>query len=409
MSAELAGKTVALCVTGSIAAYKAVEVARLVIKAGGKVIPVMTKSAEKFVGPATFAGICGERVYDDMWDPSFDGELHVAIANRADVVAVVPCTADLLARLVHGRADDLVAALVLSAKGPVLAAPAMHPRMWSSAPTRANVVVLEGQEKIVLIGPVEGEVASGERGIGRMAEPAVIFEAIAGALRHGSDLAGRHLLVSAGPTVEDLDPVRFLGNRSSGKMGFAIAEAAAARGARVTLVTGPVTLPTPRGVDRVDVRGALEMRAALQHAAGPGLGGVDAVVMSAAVADYRAKDVAAQKIKKSADEISVELVKNPDLLAELGKLRGEGKKPMLVGFAVESGDDAQIVAYAKRKLVEKRVDLVVANSAAEAFGGDDNRALFVSHAGVEATPRTSKRALAGRILDRVLDTLRELD
>ena len=405
MTAPSTGKTVALAVTGSIAAYKAVEVARLLIKSGVKVIPVMTKSAEKFVGPATFAGICGERVYDDMWDPSFSGEMHIAIANRADAVAVVPATADFLARLAQGRADDLITALVLSSKGPVLVAPAMHPRMWSNPATVANVETLRKQGKISLIGPVDGEVASGERGVGRLSEPDAIAEAIVYSIRQISDLSGRHLLISAGPTVEDLDPVRFLGNRSSGKMGFAIAERAAARGAQVTLVTGPVSLPTPRGVARTDVRGALEMRDALQRE----IGKASAVVMCAAVADYRPKEIAVTKIKKSGDAISIDLIKNPDILAEMGAGRGAKKSPVLVGFAVESGDDAKIAAYAKDKLAKKMVDLVIANGADVAFGGDDNRALFVSQAGVDAQPVMSKLRLADRILDRVLDMLKKVD
>ncbi|MGH7281436.1 MAG: bifunctional phosphopantothenoylcysteine decarboxylase/phosphopantothenate--cysteine ligase CoaBC [Polyangiaceae bacterium] len=410
MTVPFSGKSVALAVTGSIAAYKAVEVARLLIKAGTKVIPVMTRSAEKFVGPATFAGICGERVYDDMWDPSFSGEMHVAIANRADLIAVVPATADFLARLAQGRADDLITALVLSSRGPVLVAPAMHPRMWSSPATALNVETLRKQGKIGFIGPVHGEVASGERGVGRMAEPQAIADAIIYSIQQSSAYSGRHLLISAGPTVEDLDPVRFLGNRSSGKMGFAIAEAAAARGAQVTLVAGPVSLPTPAGnVRRVDVRSALEMREAMHRAGGQGHGEPDVVIMCAAVADYRAKEIAAAKIKKGSDEISVSFVKNPDILAEIGKMRAARKSPVLVGFAVESGDDDAIAAYAKKKLVEKSVDIIVANAADVAFGGDDNRALFVSKSNVEPMPSMSKRALADRILDRVLDMLKQID
>ncbi len=281
--------------------------------------------------------------------------------------------------------------------------------MWANPATAANVEALRRQGKISLVGPVEGEVASGEKGLGRMAEPEAVFEATVAALGHASDFAGRHVLVSAGPTVEDLDPVRFLGNRSSGKMGFAIAEAAAARGAQVTLVAGPVALSTPHGVTRIDVRGAMEMRAALHRAIDLG---IDVLVMCAAVADYRPKEVATGKIKKSDDEITLTLVKNPDLLAEIGEKRGAATKPVLVGFAVESGDDDSICAYAKKKLAAKKVDLVVANSAESAFGGDDNRAFFVTSAGALALEPMPKRALADRILDRiraqVMDTLGRL-
>jgi phosphopantothenoylcysteine decarboxylase / phosphopantothenate---cysteine ligase len=399
MDAPLAGKTIALAITGSIAAYKAVEVARLFLKAGAKVIPVMTKSAEKFVGTATLTGICGERVYDDMWDPSFSGELHIAIASRADAIVVVPATADLLARLSHGRVDDLVTALVLSAKGPVFVAPAMHPRMWSHPQTVANTETIKQAGRVSFIGPVEGEVASGEHGLGRMAEPALIFQVVCTHFGKLGDYFDKHVLVSAGPTVEDLDPVRFLGNRSTGKMGFAIAEAAAERGAKVTLVAGPVALATPAGVNRIDVRSALDMRDALRSVAGDELEKVHVIIMAAAVADYRAKEISDSKIKKSGDSISIDLIKNPDILAEIGALRGSSKSPVLVGFAVETGDDASVIAYAKKKLIQKKVDLVVANSAQDAFGKDDNRAIFVSAKKEKAFETMSKLALGHVLLD----------
>ncbi|MEA2751545.1 MAG: phosphopantothenoylcysteine decarboxylase / phosphopantothenate---cysteine ligase, partial [Myxococcales bacterium] len=297
----LAGKTIALAVTGSIAAYKAVEVARLCIKAGAKVLPLMTTSARRFVGPVTLAGITGEPVATDMWDPAFPGEMHVTIAARADALVIVPATADLIARLAQGRADDLVTATALCARGPVLVAPAMHPRMWTHPATQKNIEELARQGRVTMIGPVEGLVASGESGIGRMVEPAEIVEAIARALRDetaGSgtgtatavsrDLAGRKVVVTAGPTHEAIDPVRYLGNRSSGRMGFAIAGAAAARGADVTLVAGPVALATPNGVKRIDVESAEQMQRALDDAMGADLANVDALIMAAAVADFRA-------------------------------------------------------------------------------------------------------------------------
>ena len=398
-NALLSGRTIALAVTGSIASYKAVEVARLCIKAGARVIPVMTKSAEHFLGPLTLAGICGEPVATTMWDPSFHGEMHVSIAERADVVAIVPATADVLARLAQGRADDLVTALALCAKGPVLAAPAMHPRMWAHPATQRNVAELVAQKRVALVGPVSGEVASGEIGTGRMAEPAAIFAAIAGALAP-RDLVGVRVVVTAGPTVEDLDPVRYLGNRSSGKMGFALAERAASRGAEVTLIAGPVALASPRGVKRVDVRGAISMRDALWEATGQDLSRTDALVMCAAVADYRPAHVSASKIKKQGAGASIDLVRNPDLLAEIGAARA-GARPVLVGFAVETDHAEGLVAYARQKLVAKKVDLIVANEAGVAFGGDDNRATLVAADGVEALERSSKHALADVILDRV--------
>ncbi len=398
-SRPLSGRTVALCVTGSIAAYKAVALARLLVKGGAKVLPVMTSSAAQFVGPVTFAGICGEPVASSMWDASFAGEMHVNLAQRADVVAIVPATADVLARLAHGRADDLLAALASCARGPVVAAPAMHPLMWGHPATVANVAALAAQKRVTLVGPVAGEVASGETGMGRMAEPEVIAAAIA-ALLSPRDLEGRHIVVTAGPTVEDIDPVRFIGNRSSGKMGFAIAERAAARGAEVTLVAGPVAIAAPPGVRCVEVRGAIAMRDALWRALGQDLSGADALVMAAAVADYRPAAPSVAKVKKGGDKATVDLVKNPDLLAEIGAKRG-GARPVLVGFAVETEGGDALIAYARRKLVEKRVDLVVANEARESFGRDDDRATLVTGDGAEPLALMDKLALADVVLDRV--------
>lgn len=408
---RLEGRTIALCLTGSIAAYKAVEVARLCLKEGAKVIPVMTPSAAKFVGPVTLAGICGEAVHQDMWDPAFAGELHVSLAARADAVALVPTTADLLARLAHGRADDLVACLALCARGPVVAAPAMHPRMWEHPATQRNVQELLRQGRVTLVGPVRGPVASGEEGMGRMVEPAQVVDGLVRSLAP-RDLTGARIVVTAGPTVEDVDPVRFLGNRSSGKMGFAVAERAALRGAEVLLIAGPVALETPAGVRRLDVRSALAMRQALWAAAGADLGGLDALIMAAAVADYRPATVSETKVKKEGETLTLPLVRNPDILAEVGATR-RGPRPVLVGFAVETTASAEpteggsegplgpLLAYARGKLGSKKVDLVVANEAQVAFGADDNRAVFVSEAGDEVLQRMSKARLADLLLDRV--------
>jgi phosphopantothenoylcysteine decarboxylase/phosphopantothenate--cysteine ligase len=393
-------RSIALCVTGSIAAYKAVELARLLRKGGLTVLPVMTASAARFVGAATFAGITGEPVATDMWDASLAGEIHVRLAERADLVAIVPATADLLARLAQGRADDLVTALALCARGPVVAAPAMHPRMWEHPATQRNVAELGAQKRVTLIGPVTGEVASGDVGMGRMAEPEAIAAAIAAALT-ARDLAGFRVVVTAGPTLEDIDPVRFIGNRSSGRMGFAVAERAAARGADVTLLAGPVSLPNPHGVRRVDVRGTTAMRAALWHALGPDLTRADALVMAAAVADYRPAESSPTKMKKGAECVALDLVRNPDLLAEIGEARGSGLRPVLVGFAVETEAGDALLASARQKLAAKHLDLVVANLAAESFGRADNRATLVSAAAVEALPALSKASLADVLLDRV--------
>jgi phosphopantothenoylcysteine decarboxylase/phosphopantothenate--cysteine ligase len=375
--------TIALAVSGSIAAYKAAEVARLLLKAGARVIPLMTRAAREFIGPMTLSGLCGEPVREAMFDPSFAGELHVELAREADVVLLVPATADLIARMASGRADDLLTALVLCAKGPVLAAPAMHPRMWSHPATQRAVAALRADGRVELIGPVDGEVASGERGVGRMADPDVIAKA-ALARATKQDLASLRVVVTAGPTIEDLDPVRFLGNRSTGKMGFAVAERAAARGAEVTLIAGPVNLPTPFGARRVDVRSALDMQGALRDALGPDLQGADVLIMSAAVADYRPASPSSTKRKRAAEPAALDLLPNPDLLAEIGAARARDasasrtKRPLLIGFAVETDTDERVVAEATRKLAAKQIDLIVANHASDAFGKDSNRATLIA-------------------------------
>lgn len=398
---------VALAVTGSIAAYKAVEVARLLVKSGYRVLPLLTSSATRFVGPVTLSGICGEPVATDMWDPSYPGELHVSIADRADVIAIVPATADVLGRLAEGRSDDLVTATALCARGTVLVAPAMHPRMWSHPATQRNVAELGRLGRVRLVGPVTGPVASGDVGMGRMAEPAAIVAAIAKLVRGGpADLAGKRIVVTAGPTFEPIDPVRFLGNRSSGKMGFALAARAARRGAIVTLVAGPVTLATPTGVDRRDVETAEQMRVALATALGPDLAGADAVVMAAAVADFRPANALTTKMKKDAasEPGAIGLARNVDLIAEIAGRRST-KKPMLVAFALETGNDDHVLAYAAKKLAQKRVDLVVANAAHESLGHGDNRIALVDESGASPFVAAAKETLADLILDRVAATI----
>lgn len=392
---------IVLAVTGSIAAYKAAEIARALRKAGARVIPVMTRAATELLGPLTLSGITGEKTLTDMWDPDFPGELHVDLARQADVVLIAPATADALARLAQGRADGLVTALALCAKGPVLAAPAMHPRMWSHPATQRNIATLRADGRVELIGPDDGEVASGESGLGRMTAPETIA-AVALARARKPDLTGLRIVVTAGPTVEDLDPVRFVGNRSTGKMGFAIAERAAARGADVTLIAGPVTLPTPFGLRRIDVRSALAMKSALWDAlGGQALDRADVLVMTAAVADYRPKEESAIKIKRSAQNMTIELVPNPDLLAEVGAAR-KGASPVLVGFAVETDTDERVIAAARGKLEAKRTDMIVANHAADSFGRDDNRATIVTRDEATSFGVLPKPDLADRILDRAL-------
>ncbi len=387
----LTGREVLLVVGGGIAAFKSALVARELQRAGASVETVLTHAGQRFISGVTFAGITGRAARVDLWDPSYPGELHIALTAKADLVVVAPATADLLARMVHGLADDLATTCLLAARGPVVVAPAMHPRMWEHPATHANVALLAARG-VVFAGPAVGPLASGESGIGRMVEPEDIALAAARALTP-QDLAGRRVVVSAGGTHEAIDPVRFVGNRSSGRMGYALAARARARGASVVLVSGPSALTPPGGVTVVAVRSAREMRDAVMTASV----GADAVVMAAAVADYRPADVAGEKIKKSADELTVRLVKNPDILAELGAHRAPDG-PMLVGFALET---SELVERARDKLKRKGCDLVVANLAVDGFEGEDNLVTLVTASEVEALPRLSKVEVADRILDRV--------
>lgn len=402
-----AGRTITLGVTGSIAAYKAVLVTRGLVKAGARVHVVLTAGAARFVGAPTFSGITGEPVDSDMFETA--GERHVALAAESDLVLVVPATADALARFATGRADDLLTALVLCARCPVVVAPAMHPSMWSHPATARNVATLRKDRRVHFAGPVSGEVASGESGLGRMMEPEDVLAFAAKLLDKSrstgapalKDLAGKHLVVTAGPTVEDIDPVRFLGNRSSGKMGFAIAERAAARGARVTLVAGPVSLATPAGVTRVDTRSALDMQGALRRV----MPQADALVMSAAVGDYRPATRLATKMKRGdRKDLSLLLKQNPDLLSEIGRGRS-GSRPLLIGFAVETGTDEEIVERARRKLRDKQVDVVVANHADESMGRDDNRVHVVSERSAVVVGPAPKIGIADSLLDWVAERL----
>lgn len=404
----LVRKRITVCVTGSIAAYKAVLVVRALIRAGALVQPVMTRSAKRFIGAATLAGLTGRPVRDAMF--GVPGEAHVALARDSDFILVAPATADLLARLANGHADDLVAATLLCARCPVLIAPAMHPRMWEHPATQRNAARLREISGWHLLGPAHGEVASGETGWGRMLEPEQIVAALeALAAIEGPEaadvapLAGRHVVVTAGPTVEDLDPVRFITNRSSGKMGFAIASSAARSGAKVTLISGPVALATPLGVERVNVRSALDMQGALALVLGEGLRGADALVMCAAVSDYRPRVVASAKLKRSAADIALELVPNPDLLAEIGRAR-QGIRPLLIGFAVETERGAALERAARHKLAQKRVDAIVANEASDALGTDDTRAIIVT-AGDAMAVAGPKASVADRIVEHIAKAL----
>ncbi len=392
---SLSGKRIVVGVGGGIAAYKAAELVRELGRRGAAVRVAMTPNATRFIGAVTFTGITGKPPVIDLWDASYAGEVHVELGAWAEAIVVAPATANLLARAAAGLSDDAVLATLRCADVPVLFAPAMHHRMWKSPPLQRAVDALR-TDGAAFVGPVHGKLASGEEGMGRMSEPVEIVASLEALLTTKQDLAGKTLLVSAGPTQEDLDPVRFLGNRSTGRMGYAIAERAVKRGARVILVSGPVSIAAPLGVELVNVRSASDMHGVIvarQH-------DVDAIVMTAAVADYRPREYATQKIKKT-DELTLELVKNPDILAELGASRTTAR-PVLVGFALETND---VVAYARDKLVRKRVDLVVANHPDDGLGGDTNVATLVHADGDEALGELTKHELADRILDWVAGRL----
>jgi phosphopantothenoylcysteine decarboxylase / phosphopantothenate---cysteine ligase len=387
----LAGRRVLLGVTGGIAAYKSAVLARLLTAAGADVTTVLTESATRFVGADTFAGLTGRPAFTSLWERP--GEvLHVRLAHETDLAVVAPITANVLAKLALGLADDLLTATLLEYRGPLVLAPAMHTGMWTAPATQANVETLR-RRGVVVVGPAEGALAHGDAGIGRMSEPEEIFHAV-GAAGGDRDLQGLHVVVTAGPTYEPIDPVRFVGNRSTGKMGIAVAAQAHARGARVTLVLGPGTVPAPAGVDVVRIETAEELRDAVR-----GLD-ADAVVMAAAVADFRPKAAADAKLKKDQGVPDLLLEPTPDVLSELAQGRRPGQ--VLVGFAAETHD---VEAAGRDKLVRKGVDLLVANLVGEAgtgFGADTNRAAILSAAGDDEPMRTwTKAELAAAICDRI--------
>lgn len=394
----LAGRRIVLGVTGSISCYKAADICSKLRQAGAAVEVVMTPAASQFITPLTFQSLTGREVILDMFRAG-EAEAHVEVARRAEALVIAPATADCIANLAHGTTPDMVTLTALATVAPILIAPAMDSQMWAHPATQANVEILKARG-VAFVGPMAGRLASGRMGAGRLAETPQVLGALRALLgRSGGDFAGRHIVVSAGPTREALDPVRFISNHSSGKMGFAIAEAARDRGARVTLVAGPVALETPWGVERIDVESVEAMLHALHVATQES----DAVIMPAAPADFRPATFANRKIKKTRDEdtMSVELVKNPDILASLA---GGGVR---VGFAAETENLAE---NAIEKLARKRLDFIVANDVTaegSGFGTDTNQVtLFHADGSVEALPIMSKYEVAHGILDRVKTLLR---
>lgn len=390
---HLAGVRVLLGVGAGIAAYKAADLVRRLRDAGAKVRVVLTANAAHFVNAATFQALSGHPVRDSLWDESAEAAMgHIELARWADEVLIAPATAGLLARLAQGQADDLLTTLCLATTAPLSVAPAMNQQMWAHAATQANLATLR-ERGVRVFGPDSGDQACGEYGAGRLLEPAQLVAELAAA-RAPRDLVGLRILVSAGPTFEDIDPVRFIGNRSSGRMGFAIAAAAAARGAQVRLVAGPVALATPAGVQREDVRSARQMRDAVLAQVATS----DIFIATAAVGDFRPDVVAASKLKKQGQAaLELRLVQNPDILAEVAALPG---RPFVVGFAAET---EQVEAYARAKLEGKQLDLIAANQVGggRGFEVDDNALLLLWPGGREALPQAGKDRLAHALLDRI--------
>ncbi|QDS17649.1 bifunctional phosphopantothenoylcysteine decarboxylase/phosphopantothenate--cysteine ligase CoaBC [Xanthomonas sp. NCPPB 2865] len=411
----LDGQRLLLCVGGGIAAYKSLELVRRLRDAGAQVQVAMTSGAQQFVTPLSFQALSGQPTRTTLWDSAAEQAMgHIELARWADQVIVAPATADLLARLAHGLADDLVSTLCLATTAPLTVAPAMNHRMWLHPATQANVATLSARGARV-VGPEDGPLAEGESGPGRLAEPAAIIAALAGGAGSAAPLAskaaatpafvpssaqldGLRIVISAGPTFEDLDPVRYVGNRSSGKMGYALAAAAASQGADVVLVSGPVHQTTPAGVRRIDVRSAAQMRDAVL-----GAFPADIYIGAAAVADYTPKRVVAQKIKKTGETLTLELVRTPDILAEVAAQTGALK--LVVGFAAETHD---VEHYARGKLAAKRLDLIIANQVGIEGGGfesDNNAATAYWQGGERAFPSSSKTELADQLLALIAERL----
>jgi len=393
---EFQGRRIVLGVTGGVAAYKAAELVRLLVKAGAEVDVAMTAAGAQFVGAATFQALTGRRVWQALWDERMDnGMAHIDLTRGAAALLVAPATADFLAKLAHGFADDLLSTLCLARDCPLLVAPAMNRQMWENPATQRNVAQLRA-DAVSVLGPAHGEQACGEVGDGRMLEAQELFDELHASLQ-AKTLAGKRVLLTAGPTFEALDPVRGLTNSSSGKMGFALARACAEAGAVVTLVTGPVTSATPRGVLRVDVKSACQMRDAVMRA----LPGQDVFIGVAAVADYRPRQESAQKIKKGTATLTLELEANPDILAEVA---ARPDAPFCVGFAAESQDLAK---YAEGKRVAKKLALVVGNLVQDGLGGDSNAATLFDAAGAHVLPPAEKSEVARGIVAHIASLMEQ--
>jgi phosphopantothenoylcysteine decarboxylase / phosphopantothenate---cysteine ligase len=380
------GKRILLGVTGGIAAYKSPDLVRRLRERGAEVQVVMTAAAREFVTATTFQAVSGRTVRSDLWDATAEAAMgHIELARWADAVLIAPASADFLARLAGGHADDLLATLCLATQAPLAVAPAMNHVMWSNAATRANVAQLAARD-VAVLGPAAGDQACGESGEGRMLEPLELAEQLAALLAAGGELAGRRVLITAGPTRERLDPVRFISNRSSGKMGFAVAQAARAAGAEVILVSGPVSLPTPAGVKRIDVESAADMLTAVLAE----LPGTQVFISTAAVADYRPVRAAHNKIKKTSETLELSMERTPDVLATVA---ARPERPFVVGFAAETESVEQ---NARAKLMKKNLDMIAANEVGDdkAFDVDDNQLIVLARGARYELGRAGKLTLA---------------
>jgi len=387
-------KTIVLGVTGGIAAYKAADMASKLVQAGAEVRVVMTKAATEFVSPLTFRSLTGRPVVIEMFELASEFNIeHVALAEAADAVVIAPATANTIAKLASGLADDMLSCTVLATTAPVIVAPAMHSDMYQNPITQENLARLKARG-FTIVEPAYGRLASGRVGLGRLAEVEKIMDTIRQVLGKGGDLAEKRIIVTAGGTLEAIDPVRYIGNRSSGKMGYAVAEAARDRGGKVTLITAPASLPEPVGIDIVHVESVGQMKDAVIKACAQ----ADALIMAAAPADYQPKNKASQKIKKGATNLTLELVKAPDILSET---KGNFIR---IGFSAETEN---MVANANQKLESKQLDLMAANDVTAAdsgFGVDTNRVTLISRDGkVEELPLLSKREVADRLLDKLIE------
>ncbi|MBE5783358.1 MAG: bifunctional phosphopantothenoylcysteine decarboxylase/phosphopantothenate--cysteine ligase CoaBC [Clostridiales bacterium] len=394
----LEGKNVVLGVTGGIAAYKACELCSRLRKAGAQVYVIMTKNACEFVAPLTFETLSNHPVVTDTFKRPDTWEVeHIALAKRADLFVIAPATANIMAKMAHGIADDMLSTTVLATRAPVLIAPAMNTGMWENIATKANVETLKARG-VHFVGPDGGYLACGDSGAGRMSEPVAIFEEIEKILNPQNDLEGLNILVTAGPTRENLDPVRYITNRSSGKMGYAIAEAAAERGAQVTLVTGPVQLPVPKGVKGVSILSTQDLYDRMMELCDS----QDIIIQAAAPADFTPAVVADQKIKKQGDgDLTLTLKQTPDVAAAVGRRKKPGQT--LIGFAAETH---QVLEHAQGKLQKKSLDMIVANDVTAAGAGfdvDTNIVTFVTHEGMETMPCMKKLEVADELLTRALD------